>query len=203
MRAAAADQPTRAEHFEAMAKEARRLQAHAAHEVHLAMSMGKKQHGRQHMQTDSDSELEYGPEAALFEEPFPDFDVNDPETRERLYTAPITQSKPGREKPPANQDEATLALAKFAPTRSRVEDLRTLLEARADPNATVGVGNISPLRNVLCFARSSDVREMRLLLLEHGAFESSAEKRRWEDREAYDMMEPAWLANFHRDDREG
>ena len=28
------------------------------------------------MQTDSDSEPEYGPEAALFEEPFPDFDVN-------------------------------------------------------------------------------------------------------------------------------
>ena len=30
-----------------------------------------------------------------------------------------------------------------------------------------------------------------------------ADKKRWEDREAYDMMEPAWLAAFHRDDREG
>ena len=55
----------------------------------------------------------------------------------------------------------------------------------------------------MCFARPCDVREMRLLLLEHGALESNADKKRWEDREDYDMKEPAWLANFHRDDREG
>ena len=55
----------------------------------------------------------------------------------------------------------------------------------------------------MCFTRTSDVREMRLLLIEHGALESSADKKRWEDREAYDMLELAWLSNFHRDDREG
>ena len=44
---------------------------------------------------------------------------------------------------------------------------------------------------------------MRLLLLEHGAMESNADKKRWEEREEYDMKEPAWLANSHRDDREG
>ena len=87
--------------------------------------------------------------------------------------------------------------------RSRGHDLRTLREARADPNATVRPGDISPLRNVLCFARPCDVREMRLLLLDHGAFQTSADKKRWEDREAYDMMEPAWLAAFHRHGREG
>ena len=51
MRAAAIDQPTRAEHFEAMAREAHRLQAHAGFEVRVGMTMGKKQHGRKHMQT--------------------------------------------------------------------------------------------------------------------------------------------------------
>ena len=55
----------------------------------------------------------------------------------------------------------------------------------------------------MCFARPCDVREMRLLLIEHGAMESNADKKRWEEREEYDMKEPAWLANFHRDDREG
>ena len=44
---------------------------------------------------------------------------------------------------------------------------------------------------------------MRLLLLEYGAFQSSADAKRRADREAYDMMEAEWLANFHRDDREG
>ena len=79
-----------------------------------------------------------------------------------------------------------------------------------DPASTIngspskfGVSNISPLRNVLCFARPCDVREMRLLLLEHGAMESKADRKRWEDREDYDMLEPAFLTNFHRDDREG
>ena len=44
---------------------------------------------------------------------------------------------------------------------------------------------------------------MRLLLLEYGALQTNSDKKRWEDREAYDMMEAGWLANFHRDDREG
>ena len=47
------------------------------------------------------------------------------------------------------------------------------------------------------------MREMRLLLLEYGAKESEADKKRWESRKHYDMIEPAWMANFHRDDREG
>ncbi len=50
----------------------------------------------------------------------------------------------------------------------------------------------------MCFVRPRDVCEMRLFPLE-----SNADKKRWEEREDYDMKEPAWLANFHRDDREG
>ena len=74
--------------------------------------------------------------------------------------------------------------------------------ARADPNTTPKHGYVSPLRNVLCFARPCDVSEMRLLLLEYGAEQSSADAKRWAEREAYDAMEAEWLANFHRDDRE-
>ena len=115
----------------------------------------------------------------------------------------MKRRKAKKEKPPVDTFEATTRLASFDPVRSRTEDLRVLLEARADPNVKINTGSLSPLRNVMCFARPCDVREMRLLLLEHGAMESNADKKRWEDREEYDMIEPAWLANFHRDDREG
>ena len=56
---------------------------------------------------------------------------------------------------------------------------------------------------MISFARPRDVREMRLLLLQYGARESDRDKKLWEDRERYDLYESAWLANFHRDDREG
>ena len=201
MRAKAAHQPARGAYFEAMAKEAHRIQAHAAYEVQVAMAMGKEKHGRQHMHADVDSESDQGIDyAAAYEEPFPDYDAADPANLERLYTAP-PRKKSKKAKPPANDIEATRMLADFSPIRSSIDDLRVLLEARADPNATVGVGNISPLRNVMCFARPCDVREMRLLLLDHGAFESRAEKQRWSVRETCDMMEASWLADFHRDDR--
>ena len=81
----------------------------------------------------------------------------------------------------------------YFPVRSSVREL---------PNVTVRAGELSPLRNVLCFARPCDVSEMRLLLLEYGAFQSSANAKRWEERKAYDMMEAEWLANFHRKRRE-
>ena len=94
MRAAAVDQPTRAEHFEAMAREAHRLQSHAGFEVRVGMTMGKKQHGRKHMQTDSETDPEPDPDAARYEEPFPEYDVTNPESLERLYTAPPPRKKP-------------------------------------------------------------------------------------------------------------
>jgi len=183
MRAAAQSQPSRGDHFKAMADKAHALQEHAAFEVQASMSMGKKRFGRQHMQTDSKTESEANPDAAIFEEPFPEYDVNDPQTRERLYTGPPRRKKPWPAKPPSNAIEATQALAVFPASDSTVHDLRMLLEARADPNAIVGPGNISPLRNVTAFAHPCDVLPMRLLLLDHGAFESSAEKERWAKRD--------------------
>ena len=64
-----------------------------------------------------------------------------------------------------------------------------------------GVGDISPLRKVICFARTRNVRAMRELLFEYGAVESKEDKERWDLREYTDMNEKAWLRNFHRDDR--
>ena len=84
---------------------------------------------------------------------------------------------------------------------SSADDIRALLKGRADPNLVIGPGEISPLRKVICFARTRDVREMRQLLLEYGAVESKEDQKRWELREYSDMNEKAWLRIFHRDDR--
>ena len=54
---------------------------------------------------------------------------------------------------PKSADEATAMLAKFRPIRSTPEDLQRLLEARADPNMTVGEGSISPMENIMTFAK--------------------------------------------------
>ena len=48
-------------------------------------------------------------------------------------------------------------LAKFRPIRSTPEDLQLLLEAQADPNMTVGEGNICPMENIMTFAREIHV----------------------------------------------
>ena len=122
---------------------------------------------------------------ALYEGPFPEYDVNDAQSRERLYTAPPPRKKPWQVKPPADKVE-------FSPVRSGVHDLRALLVARADPNSIPEAGDLSPLRSVLCFARPCDVSEMRLLLLQYGARQSSADAKRWDEREAYAMMEADW-----------
>jgi hypothetical protein len=58
---------------------------------------------------------------------------------------------------PKTPDEATAMLAKFRPIRSTPEDLQLLLEARADPSMTVGEGNISPMENIMTFAREIHV----------------------------------------------
>ena len=58
---------------------------------------------------------------------------------------------------PRTPDEATAMLAKFRAIRRTPEDLQRLLDARADPNMTVGEGNISPMENIMTFAREMHV----------------------------------------------
>ena len=41
----------------------------------------------------SETEPEQDPDVAIYDEPFPVYDVNNAETRERLFTSPLPQSK--------------------------------------------------------------------------------------------------------------
>ena len=58
---------------------------------------------------------------------------------------------------PRTPEEATAMLAKFRAIRRTPEELQRLLDARADPNMTVGEGNISPMENIMTFAREMHV----------------------------------------------
>ena len=69
-----------------------------------------------------------------------------------LDQTPVEPSLPLPE--PRNPDEATAMLTKFRPIRSTPEDLQRLLEARADPNMTVGEGS---MENIMTFAREIHV----------------------------------------------
>ena len=99
---------------------------------------------------------------------------------------------------PKDAVDATALLSKFQPTRCTVEDLKKLLDARADPNIIIG-DDISPLFKVLGFAHADRVGAMRDLLLQAGAVENNAAKERWVIRRNADACEDAWMRNFHRD----
>ena len=91
--------------------------------------------------------------------------------------------------------EATLALKRFRPLRSRPADLEHLLACRADPNASPDAGCISPLRNVMTFATEAHVEQMRKLLLDHGAHESEDDRDRWILRQKADFCERVRVNN--------
>ena len=61
----------------------------------------------------------------------------------------------------------------------------------------------SVLRRVTMFAPAAYVREMRNMLIDNGAVETKEDKATWKSREMSDIEEPAFLASFHCDDREG
>ena len=98
--------------------------------------------------------------------------------------------------------EATEALLKtYRPIRESVDELRRLLDLRADPSVDVPPGFMSPLRHVILFAPVNNAVAMRDLLLQHGAVESDDDKHRWFIRRAADDAEPARLREFYGDDR--
>ena len=49
--------------------------------------------------------------------------------------------------------EATAELSKFRPIHATPSDLEHLLNSKADPNLPLRVGDISPLRKVMSYAR--------------------------------------------------
>ncbi len=101
---------------------------------------------------------------------------------------------------PKDAIEATALLSKFRPARGAVEDLKKLVDARADPNITL-FGDIHPLIKVMTFAHQDRVGPMRELLLQAGAVESRDAKEQWAIRRRADACEEAWMRNFHYDPR--
>ena len=138
-------------------------------------------------------------------DPLPYFDVSTTGACERLATltladTPAPSHRDSQASSTSNID-ATAKLTKFRPVCESIDTLRVLLDARADPNTIITPGQLSPLRNVICFAHQKDVASMRDLLLKYGAAESDDDKKRWKQRELADLNELAWLKNFHKDDR--
>ena len=97
-----------------------------------------------------------------------------------------------------------MRLAQLKPSRSTPSELRALLEAGADAN--VNIENTpagSALRRFTSRAPTAYVREMRNLLIAYGAVETEEDREAWINRQNANTEEPVFLANFHRDDREG
>ena len=196
--------------------QAHRLQEHAVFESAVAIAAGKQKLHEKHTVPDPDPDSEEERQAGSTEsqkdietdesdyDAFPYFDVSTNEAVSRLMSeATPSQSPAASTSVPADHFDASVKLAKFQPFHESVAALRALLEARADPNIIPGPTELSPLRNVIWSARTKDVVEMRALLLAHGAKQSLDDKKRWATRRGADLNEPAWLKNFHKDDREG
>ena len=102
---------------------------------------------------------------------------------------------------PENERHATQLLAAVEIPFTTVEDLRMLLDARADPNVR-GSEGMSILKTVLSFAMPSCVKEMRELLLDAGADEDKALKAQWHVCEEAMACESAWMEKRHREPEE-
>ena len=89
----------------------------------------------------------------------------------------------------------------FRPRIESVDELKRLLESRADPNAPVPEGRITPLQHVMTFAPRETVAKMRDMLLSYGAIESSEDRRDWTIRQDSDLVEDHCTRVFYEDDR--
>ena len=115
------------------------------------------------------------------------------------YQEEVPESQTDR--PMLTPIEATAELSRFRPIKSTPSDLKYLLEARADPNLPLKAGDITPLRNVLSFAKMDHVVEMRDLLLQYGANENNEDKSRWELRQQADFCERIRINNYNHIDK--
>ena len=163
MRAAGAVGSTREKGLEIMAAEARRIQLSAHFEAEARAAQRRQR----------EEELAAAEAAMSDEEPDDEPWLMDyPSPREDVAPAPA-------EKLPLTPERATEKLEEFSPSRACPADLEHLLQCRADPNRPVKEGNISPLRNVIAFARSEvHLEKMRQLLLDYGANESDEDRAR-------------------------
>ena len=194
MRGAAALKSSRHEGLQAMAAEARRLQEQADFEARVTVAaMHHSEESQQESQMEGDSQMV----DEFYDDHDEDWqDIELPQPGENWGPQPQRISVPV----PTNSVDATALLSKFRPIRSTVQDLKMLLEKGADVNIRVS-GGICPLENVIIFARNEEVAEMRSLLLNNGAVETTDLAERWQIRRRADENHDAWMRNFHRDDR--
>ena len=180
MRAAAAIGKTREQGLEIMKGEARRIQPVAEHEKDRRLAAMRRATASP-------------PEEEAWEPAEPDSDT-DPWLE---YPDPVLPKDTGAstEKPELTPAAATEALRKFRPIRARPSDLEHLLESKADPNLVPKPREITPLQNVLTFARAADVGKMREMLLHYGAKESEDEVKQWVTYQRAAENEPAFLQN--------
>ena len=82
-----------------------------------------------------------------------------------------------------------------------MDELKRLLDSRADPNAPVPEGRITPLQHVMTFAQRDNVAKMRDMLLAYGATESSEDQREWIIRQDSDLVDAHCTRVFYEDDR--
>ena len=80
--------------------------------------------------------------------------------------------------------------------------MKYLLECHADPNMPLKIGDISPLRKVMSFAKESYVTQMRDVLLKHGAKESDKDRERWDIRQRADIAEKVMKNNYKNIDKD-
>ena len=191
MRAAAAVFPDdRVRAFQSMHAEARRLQERAKYAREIEAITLRR--------TLTDSDYEEAEEECLQMEDDADEwwrDLQDGKQKEEK-----TEEKPPT--PVHTPTEATeVLLNTFRPIRESVGELRRLLDLKADPNAPVPAGLISPLQHVVLFAPVRNVVAMRDLLLQRGAVETEDDTKRWAIRQDSDRFEPARVRDFYEDDR--
>jgi len=190
MRAAAAVFPNdRVRAFQAMHAEARRIQERVKYAKEIEAATLSRT-----MSADSESECE---EECLTIEDDPDEWWRDLQDGKPVEVGNHSVASRKQMLTPTEANEELMNT--FRPLRESIEELRRLLDLKADPNAPVPPGRITPLQHVVTFAPSKTVDAMRALLLERGARETEEDKRDWTTRQRADLFEPARLQAFYED----
>ena len=188
IRAAGGVGATREEGLKIMAAEARRIKMSAEYQSQIQETIQRR------VSMETIDESDYEDERS---------DHSEPEWMKEYPSeedSPEESSQPAR--PILTPLEATAELTKFRPIISKPSDLQHLLECKADPNAPIMSGSISPLRNVMSFAKEKDVAQMRDLLLQYGANENEKDKQRWDLRQRADVAEKIMKDNYKNIDKE-
>jgi len=192
MRAAAAVFPNdRVQAFHSMHAEVRRIQIRVKYARDIEMAMLRRTAS---IETDSEDDVD----GDMFVED-PDEWWRDLQNGKTIDDEPINLKPRGPINTPAEATEHLLNT--FRPLHESVGELKRLLDLRADPNAPICPGKITPLQRVMTFAPEDNAAEMRTLLLEHGAIQNKEDEEQWRIRLAAYASEPARSSAFYDDDR--